>query len=112
MFERLVPEGAEWPGGHRRTYDAVIWCTGFRPALRHLMPLELGTRGGRPRTVPPAQLDDELEANLSPVVAADDPHVLFVGYGDWCGPASATLIGVNRPARHAAAQVARLATRD
>lgn len=110
MVERLVPEGAEWPDGHRRTYDAVIWCTGFRPALRHLMPLELGTRGGRPRTVAPAQLNEELADNKPAVVAADDPRVLFVGYGDWCGPASATLIGVNRPARDVAAHIAHLAT--
>ena len=25
--------------------------------------------------------------------------MFFLGYGDWCGPASATLIGVGAPAR-------------
>ncbi len=29
----------------------------------------------------------------------DDPDVMFLGYGDWTGPASATLIGVGRTAR-------------
>jgi putative flavoprotein involved in K+ transport len=40
------------------------------------------------------------------VEAVDEPRVLFVGYGDWCGPASATLIGVNRAARDVAATIA------
>ena len=26
--------------------------------------------------------------------SVDDPALFFLGYGDWCGPASATLIGV------------------
>ena len=33
----------------------------------------------------------------------DDDRVYFLGYGDWCAPASATLIGVNRAARDTAA---------
>lgn len=103
MFDRLLPEGAEWAGGRRRSYDAVIWCTGFRPALRHLAPLGLSTDRGRPRTVPA-----DRAAGGSPVVAADDDRVLFVGYGDWCGPASATLIGVNRAARDAVATITQL----
>jgi len=105
MFERLTAVGAQWPDGTNRAYDAVIWCTGFRPALRHLTPLRLTTRHGRPATITPAELDAALASNLSPVVAIDDPRVLFVGYGDWCGPASATLIGVNRAARDAAAAI-------
>lgn len=65
--------------------DAVIWATGFRPALRHLRSLRLRTRDGIP----------EVEDNRS----TKDPRVSFVGYGDWTGPASATLIGVGRTAR-------------
>ncbi len=106
MIERLTASGAQWPDGTSRPYDAVIWCTGFRPALRHLTPLRLTTRHGRPATIAPARLDATLASNLSPVVSADDPRVFFVGYGDWCGPASATLIGVNRAARDAAATIA------
>lgn len=100
MVERLVPEGAQWPDGRRRPYDVVIWCTGFRPALRHLAPLGLSTRHGRPRTVAPAEADP-----TSTVVSADDARVLFVGYGDWSGAASATLVGVNRAARAAVAAI-------
>src|SRR5690606_30002753 len=38
-FERLAASGAIWPDGHRESFDAIIWCTGFRPALDHLAPL-------------------------------------------------------------------------
>ncbi|MFJ6465683.1 hypothetical protein ACIQM0_32440 [Streptomyces sp. NPDC091387] len=31
-----------------------------------------------------------------------------LGYGDWTGPASATLLGVGRPAREAAGEIAEL----
>ncbi|MFC7496811.1 MULTISPECIES: ArsO family NAD(P)H-dependent flavin-containing monooxygenase [unclassified Nocardioides] len=109
MFDRLVPYGAQWADGEQHPYDAVIWCTGFRPALRHLAPLRLSTRRGRPQTAPPLQLlnaADDRGVYQAPVVSVDDPHVLFVGYGDWCGPASATLVGVNRPARDAATAIA------
>ncbi len=37
-----------------------------------------------------------------------DQHVIVVGGGDWTGPASATLIGVGRPARDAAREIAQL----
>jgi putative flavoprotein involved in K+ transport len=108
MFDRLVRDGARWADGGRRSYDAIVWCTGFRPALRHLAPLGLRARHGRPATVPPdepAAADASAQAR-SPVEAVDEPRVLFVGYGDWCGPASATLIGVNRAARDVAATIA------
>ena len=34
-----------------------------------------------------------------PSRSVDDPDLFFLGYGDWCGPASATLIGVGAVAR-------------
>jgi putative flavoprotein involved in K+ transport len=101
MVERLTASGARWPDGHEEPFDAVVWCTGFRPALHHLRGLALPRTHGHPRTDPG-----------HPVVAAGDPRVLFVGYGDWCGPASATLIGCGRPARDAVEQAARLLDRQ
>ncbi|MGB0102447.1 MAG: ArsO family NAD(P)H-dependent flavin-containing monooxygenase [Nocardioides sp.] len=109
MFERLIADGARWADGSTRSYDAVIWCTGFRPALRHLAPLRLPSRHGRPRTAPPAE-ESSRTGQRSPVAAAGDRRLLFVGYGDWCGPASATLIGVNRAARDAAATAVAVAS--
>src|SRR5699024_3371960 len=46
-----------------------------------------------------------------PTQSRDHTGLFFLGYGDWCGPASATLIGEGAPARAtstAAAQQARL----
>ncbi|AOT61725.1 ArsO family NAD(P)H-dependent flavin-containing monooxygenase [Streptomyces rubrolavendulae] len=94
MFARLTPTGVEWADGTRADADAVIWCTGFRPALSHLAPL--GLRGPRGR-IPTAGTR-----------ALREPRLHLLGYGDWTGPASATLIGVGRPARDAARSVGEL----
>ncbi|GAA2652790.1 ArsO family NAD(P)H-dependent flavin-containing monooxygenase [Streptomyces vastus] len=92
MFTRLIPGGAEWADGTRAEADAIIWCTGFRPALSHLSPL--GLRGPRGHIA------------TTGTRAVDEPRLHLLGYGDWTGPASATLIGVGRPAREAARQIA------
>ncbi|MGX1368246.1 putative flavoprotein involved in K+ transport [Streptomyces canus] len=91
MFARLVPGGVEWADGTRAEADAVIWCTGFRPALSHLAPLRLRGRRGHIAT--------------TGTQAEDEPRLHLLGYGDWTGPASATLIGVGRPARDAARRI-------
>ncbi|MEV8533957.1 ArsO family NAD(P)H-dependent flavin-containing monooxygenase [Streptomyces sp. NPDC051211] len=94
MFARLTATGVEWADGTRAEADAVIWCTGFRPALAHFASLRLrGTRG---------------RIATEGTRAADEPRLHLLGYGDWTGPASATLIGVGRPAREAAREIAAL----
>lgn len=40
--------------------------------------------------------------------ALEEPHLHLLGYGNRTGPASATLIGVGRPARDAATAIAEL----
>ncbi|MFD5267383.1 ArsO family NAD(P)H-dependent flavin-containing monooxygenase [Streptomyces sp. NPDC058335] len=97
MFVRLDRGGVVWADGTRADADAVVWCTGFRPALSHLAPL--GLRGRRGRIAM-----DALEGTRS----VAEPRLHLLGYGDWTGPASATLIGVGRPARDAARAVADL----
>ncbi|MFD4152630.1 NAD(P)-binding domain-containing protein, partial [Streptomyces hydrogenans] len=94
MFTRLTDTGVEWSDGTRTEADAVIWCTGFRPALAHLAPL--GLRGPRGH-IPTAGTQ-----------ALAEPRLHLLGYGDWTGPASATLIGVGRPARDAVRSIAGL----
>jgi cation diffusion facilitator CzcD-associated flavoprotein CzcO len=37
MFERLTPTGIQWADGTSAPADVVVWCTGFRPDLRHLV---------------------------------------------------------------------------
>lgn len=88
MFSSLTPSGVRWDDGRRQEADAIIWCTGFRPDLKHLDPLGLTMQDGVPATT--ARLTTR---------SADIPGLYFLGYGDWCGPASATLIGVGVMAR-------------
>ncbi|MFB9776543.1 ArsO family NAD(P)H-dependent flavin-containing monooxygenase [Brevibacterium otitidis] len=85
MFERFTREGVVWSDGSARRVDAVIWCTGFRPALRHLRKLDIRESDGTIR----------LDGTASPRI----PGLYFVGYGDWTGPGSATLVGVGSPAK-------------
>ncbi|MFC0359175.1 ArsO family NAD(P)H-dependent flavin-containing monooxygenase [Kytococcus sp. HMSC28H12] len=80
--------------GEELPVDAVLWCTGYRPALAHLRPL--GVRGERGHVA---------VAPGSMTRAAGEPRLHLMGYGDWTGPASATLIGVGRPARAAAREI-------
>lgn len=94
MFTRLTADGVRWADGSRTGADAIIWCTGFRPALAHLAPL--GLRGPRGR-IP-----------TDGTRASGEPRLHLLGYGDWTGPASATLIGVGRPARDAVRAIASL----
>src|SRR5699024_12118758 len=87
-FCRCTPTGVQWSTGDQAALDAVIWCTGFRPDLGHLQGLNLHRNTATPATTtdPPTQ-------------SRDHTGLFFLGYGDWCGPASATLIGVGAPAR-------------
>lgn len=92
MFDRFTPTGVSWDGREQEV-DAVIWCTGFRPALRHLRPLPVRDDDG---TIP-------TRGTASTAV----PGLYLVGYGDWNGPGSATLIGVGPTAKATAAALER-----
>ncbi|MDO5682551.1 MAG: FAD-dependent oxidoreductase [Propionibacteriaceae bacterium] len=90
MFERIVADGVQWAGGTTQPADVILWATGFRPAVKHLAPLNLRSPLG----------GIELLAPRDPHVfttAARDPRVHFVGYGP-----SASTIGANRAGRDAA----------
>jgi cation diffusion facilitator CzcD-associated flavoprotein CzcO len=97
MFSRLTATGVAWPDGSRADVDVVIWCTGFRPALRHLSPMGLRGPDGRVATV--------VRHGAAGTAALGAPRLFLVGYGDWTGPASATLIGVGRTARDTSADI-------
>ena len=94
MFARLTPREIVWADGRRQEADAVIWCTGFRPALRHLHPLGLRRVAGR-----------IVVGGRSQTQVLDEPRLSLVGYGDWTGPASATLAGVGPSARATATEI-------
>ncbi|SFD56372.1 Pyridine nucleotide-disulphide oxidoreductase [Actinopolyspora alba] len=91
MFDGLTRRGAAWADGTEREFDDVVWCTGFRPALRQ--PRPLGPRGRHGRI--PTEGTRSLE----------QPRLHLLGYGEWTGAASATLIGVGRTARSAVAEL-------
>jgi hypothetical protein len=92
-FQRFSADGVEWADGRREAVDAVIWCTGFRPALDHLGGLGIIEADGK--------------VLVEDTRAVKQPNLWLVGYGDWTGMASATLIGVTRTARSTVDQVVR-----
>jgi cation diffusion facilitator CzcD-associated flavoprotein CzcO len=84
-FGAMTSSGVVWPDGREEAVDAVIWCTGFGPALDHLRPLGVVGADGRVAT--------------KGTRSTAEPNLWLVGYGSWTGYASATLIGVGRTAR-------------
>jgi hypothetical protein len=90
-FDRFTKHGVVWPGDQVTDVDAVIWCTGFRAALDHLAPLGVIDEHGRVET--------------AGTRSVKEPRLWLVGYGDWTGMASATLIGVGRTARATIAEI-------
>ncbi|GAT71049.1 pyridine nucleotide-disulfide oxidoreductase [Planomonospora sphaerica] len=93
MFSRLTQTGVAWADGTALACDAIIWCTGFRPALSHLASLKLRGPGG---TIP-----------TDGTRALGERRLHLLGYGDWTGPASATLIGAGRSAKAMVAEIVR-----
>jgi putative flavoprotein involved in K+ transport len=91
-FERFTASAAVWADGSSQAVDAVIWCTGFRPALSHLASLGI-VRDGR--------------VHVNGTRAVDEERLWLVGYGEWTGYASATLIGVGRTARSTVEEIDR-----
>ncbi|WP_425465814.1 NAD(P)-binding domain-containing protein [Nocardioides rubriscoriae] len=87
MFASLESGAARWADGTTEPVDAILWATGFRPAVGHLVPLHLRGRLGGIR--------------LDGTTAVADPRVQLVGYGP-----SASTIGANRAGRVAARAVA------
>jgi hypothetical protein len=88
---KLTNNGVVWPDGAAEAFDAIIWCTGFRPALHHLNTLGLENE------------NNQIEMNGTRSVR--EPRLWLVGYGEWTGFGSATLIGVQRYARSTVAEI-------
>lgn len=85
MFTRMTSDGVVWQDGREEPIDTVIWCTGFRYALDHLAPLGVVEASGEIVTAGPRSVRQ--------------PRLWLIGYGEWTGYASATLIGIGRSAR-------------
>lgn len=92
MFERIEPDGLRWADGSFEQVDAILWATGFRPAVGHLAPLHLRSAAG----------GIQLDRSGRGTTAVADPRIQLVGYGP-----SASTIGANRAGRSAATGVQR-----
>jgi putative flavoprotein involved in K+ transport len=84
-FDHFTEDSFVWADGHEEKIDVVIFCTGFKPALQHLSNLDVVNHDGKADT----------EGTGSKAIRG----LWFVGYGNWTGFASATLIGVGRSAK-------------
>ncbi len=97
-FDRFTENGVVWPDGRETQIDAVIWCTGFQPSLEHLAVLKVIEPDGR--------------IKVSGQQSLGEPRLWLTGYGDWCGPGSATLIGSARVARDMVPQLEAYLSQD
>ena len=91
-FTAFTEDGVIWEDGSTAQVDAVIWCTGFKAALNHLSSLGI------------IQQDQTIAVQNGRSVKV--PNLWLVGYGEWTGAASATLVGVSRTARAVAEDIA------
>jgi len=89
MFDEIDEEGAKW-GNTRLNADWIILCTGFKSSFEYLSPLNI-IKDGR--------------INTDKARALDIEGLWCMGFGNWTGFASATLIGVGRFAKESAQQI-------
>ncbi|MEM7118882.1 MAG: ArsO family NAD(P)H-dependent flavin-containing monooxygenase [Chloroflexota bacterium] len=89
-FSSFYEHGVIWSDGQKEAFDAVVWCTGFKPNLEHLHGLNI-IEGER--------------VNTKNTRAVEEPNLWLVGYGSWTGFASATIYGVGKTARATAREI-------
>lgn len=90
-FHQLYNKGVIWDTGEHEEFDALIWCTGFGYDTSYLKKLIHTDEKGIPKTIESRSLEKD--------------GLWFVGYGNWSGYASATLIGVNRSAKQTVLEI-------
>jgi putative flavoprotein involved in K+ transport len=90
-FDHFTEDSIVWADGHEEKIDALIFCTGFKPGLTHVKSLDIVNTDGKADT----------EGTKSKKLDG----LWFVGYGNWTGFASATLIGVGRSAKKTVEQI-------
>jgi len=90
-IKALYDKGVIWQDGEEEAFDVIIWCTGFRYATSHLEGL--------------IDIDDQGKIDTAYTRSKSEPGLWLVGYGNWTGFASATLVGVGRSARQTVKEV-------
>jgi len=89
-FKSFYEEGVIWQDNTKENFDSIIWCTGFKPHLKHLQSLNLIK-------------NNRIETRYTR--STIEPNLWLVGYGSWTGFASATIYGVGKTARHSAKEI-------
>lgn len=89
VFSEITEHGVRWADGQVENADVILWCTGFRSSLDHLMPLMIREENG-----------GIVMAGRLATMVAKEPRVHLVGYGP-----SASTIGANRAGRAAATEL-------
>lgn len=90
-FTEIRNNSVFWADGSEEKIDSIIWCTGFKSKLDHLASLNI--------------INEEGKVDTKDSRSLKRPGLWLVGYGDWTGFASATLIGVQRTAKQTAKEV-------
>lgn len=97
MFRRFTEHGVAWDDNRTEDVDAVIFATGFLPAVDHLAPLSVVASNG--------------QVVVRGTRSLREPRLWLVGYGHWTGFASATLIGVGQSAKATVDEIQRTLAR-
>lgn len=84
-------KGVVWENGSTEKFDAILWCTGFGFATDHLTNITKPDGRGKILT--------------EGTKCIEVPGLWLVGYGQWTGFASATLIGVGRSAKQTVKEI-------
>lgn len=87
-FESFYKNGIVLKDGTKEAFDQVVWCTGFKPDLRHLRPF-----------IKTSHIKTKLTK------AIDIPGLWLVGYGSFTGFASDTIYGVGKTAKQTGKEV-------
>eukprot|EP01094_Clydonella_sp_ATCC50884_P028212 TRINITY_DN8394_c0_g1_i1.p1 TRINITY_DN8394_c0_g1~~TRINITY_DN8394_c0_g1_i1.p1 ORF type:complete len:376 (+),score=50.77 TRINITY_DN8394_c0_g1_i1:498-1625(+) len=112
-----IHRAAREDGGRRRmAVDAIVWATGFRPALSFLEPMLSHTNGTHTKgtAAPPSPSSLSLSPSAPPSLLLRDRSnrwkhgpLWLIGYGDWCGYGSGSIVGVQWSVEQCAAEVRR-----
>ena len=90
-FTRMYEEGVIWEDGTKEAFDSIIWCTGFGYATAYLNSI--------------VSKDEKGKIKTKGTAAVEVDGLWLLGYGNWTGFASATLIGVGRSAKQTVKEV-------
>lgn len=89
MFTEITRDGIKWDDGREEKADVILWNTGFKSALEHLMPV-----------LPREENGGILMAGRLATMVAKEPRIHLAGYGP-----SASTIGANRAGGAAAREL-------